>query len=196
MKRKSTECGNNKHFRKKLEEQEKNDRIDRANTQRIFLLDYIFVESDNVAKFLVRGNSGTDYDVVIDDDNDIECSCPDFQRRKKFCKHCYFLVLKVLQTKQDSENLWALAVEKISKNQINSYQPDDYKKEKETSSEKVARKEYKDRDCPICFEALEEGTLLYCDYVCGNPVHQICFWQWKSSKKTATCVYCRGKMSV
>ena len=47
----------------------------------------------------VSGSTGTKYTTTLD-----YCSCPDFEKRSKPCKHIYFLALQMGYTSEDFYN--------------------------------------------------------------------------------------------
>lgn len=55
--------------------------------------------------FLVKGNSGENYKVVIRKNGVIDCSCPDqcngAKNNECVCKHCLFVIFQVLQFTTD-----------------------------------------------------------------------------------------------
>lgn len=70
------------------------DRCSRALSQPMFLLRANKV-SETHWTFLVRGYSGTNYDLTFSDAA-FECSCPDFRARRDKCKHVFFIFGRVL----------------------------------------------------------------------------------------------------
>ena len=46
-----------------------------------------------------------------------------------------------------------------------------------------------DCECPVCLEELDNGQeLVYCQYSCGQSVHQECFQVWSNMQSSKTCV--------
>lgn len=68
------------------------DRFEKAVHEPIALLD--FDVDRGLAK--ISGSSGTEYSTDLD-----WCSCPDFDKRSKPCKHIYFLALQMGYTSDD-----------------------------------------------------------------------------------------------
>lgn len=58
--------------------------------------------------FLVKGNSGENYKVVIRRNGDVDCSCPDQKNGAKnnecICKHCLFVIFEVLKFTTDIDH--------------------------------------------------------------------------------------------
>lgn len=75
------------------------ERKNRAFEQRIYLTETIW-PNQNVANatFGIQGSTGALYLVNVDATNYlIDCTCPDFKIRGNFCKHCFFVTLRVLR---------------------------------------------------------------------------------------------------
>lgn len=76
------------------------ERKTRGITQNIYLTD-IFIFDDKKL-FEVTGTSGNSYTVTICNHNssshafDIKCTCPDFENRKRRCKHIYFILIRIM----------------------------------------------------------------------------------------------------
>ena len=77
-------------------------RINRAFTQRIYLMD---ARGTDVPEpdyhFKVMGNSGEAYDMTIDRDG-LFCSCPDHAQRGNLCKHLMFVLIRAMGHSQES----------------------------------------------------------------------------------------------
>jgi len=72
-------------------------RKDRAFQQRIYLTEIIWPDQNaNRATFGIMGNTNNVYLVKLDAETGITCSCPDCNIRGNFCKHCFFVILRVL----------------------------------------------------------------------------------------------------
>lgn len=183
---------------------EQHARIKRALAQPIYLIDIssMFgpsgIQECNVH---VMGASGSDYIVsLVSNDHTISCTCPDHQRRKRHCKHIYFVLLRYLRmqahdigedniTKDTIRNITSRIFEiAITNTQTNRplWIPE---KEKEVEPRDI------DDECPICFEDMTDNDkFVRCRYSCGRRVHAVCYDMWQKHNK-ATCVYCRADMS-
>jgi hypothetical protein len=84
----------------KTDEESFKERVERAMNQRLFLLNYKKRENDYL--FEVDGSTGKSYNVVVSEN--INCSCIDFIKRKKICKHIIFIVCKVYKIKINDDN--------------------------------------------------------------------------------------------
>lgn len=72
-------------------------RKERAFSQRIYLTEILWPNRNvNRATFGIMGTTNSVYLVKIDPDEGICCSCPDCNISRNFCKHCLFVVLRVL----------------------------------------------------------------------------------------------------
>ncbi|CAJ0755329.1 1747_t:CDS:10, partial [Entrophospora sp. SA101] len=174
------------------------ERIERAMSQRMFLVDRSEVYNVEISTLP-------------------KCSCPDFSRGGNLCKHILFVYLKVLRVNPSSSYIYQKALLTNELRQIfqnaapnptvlaNQRVRDKYAKivggvnsgSDDASSVKRPRQPI-EGDCPICYETLSETEkLVWCKDSCGNNVHEVCFDQWKSSKRSSgdeiTCVYCRNK---
>ena len=68
------------------------DRFERAAHETMDLLSY----NDETGAGMVRSSSGKTYVTSLD-----YCSCPDFDKRSRPCKHIYFLAMKMGYTSND-----------------------------------------------------------------------------------------------
>lgn len=163
----------------------KNNRIERAKTQKIYLCNRNI--DDTCAKFDVIGTSGNIYTVKLN--GTPECTCPDFSQRKKRCKHIFFMLTKIF-------NITDPYKEKFSTSEIvelnNKYKTNiskfivnyDSKKECIDVGAKCL-----DDDCAICLDSILNGTeYVYCQKICGRCVHVDCYNMIIT--KTKKCPYC------
>jgi len=186
-----------------------NPRIKRALKEKLFLVD--IKETDNFYEkhFSVMGTTGNIYTVKIKL-NSSTCNCPDYIKRKDFCKHIYFVYIKVLKADQDFEDehqdeSWLLnlynnlervtqklyASEVIREIYINKIKNDSKTNLNNNIGIKVQKK---DKDCPVCMDILENGENIdFCKFGCGKSIHSQCFKMFctKNLKMTPKCVYCR-----
>lgn len=72
------------------------EKIVRSMTQRIHLL-----KRNDDLKFTVVGTTPhSEYELKmrsLTSSDQMTCTCPDFNRRKILCKHCYFVLIRVLK---------------------------------------------------------------------------------------------------
>lgn len=190
------------------------DRIKRGLVQRLYLVNVLKV-NDSDWEFNVEGSTGNIYEVKLCDN--ISCECIDFSKRKKICKHIYFIIGKVLNKKEwlnnigenPDINLFDYFFEKSSIN-LNDYI---YERilEKKGDKEKEVEKDIKDIEkekelqskknldylceevCPICYDNFEKEDLDNkiddCN-ICKNYIHIACLKIWL--RRSLTCPYCRS----
>lgn len=82
-------------------------RIERALSQRLYLVDRHVGEDRQQQKFAVLGSTGNIYDVVIRQLP--SCTCPD-NARDKLCKHILFVFLRVLRVTSSNPVIWQKAL--------------------------------------------------------------------------------------
>lgn len=195
-------------------------RIDRAFSQDFFLIDH----KDTMNEFIynISGSTANLYTVKIKnnpsemDFNDlINCDCPDSTTGAKQkgvkCKHCCFMLLKVLKINvrsldknyMDGKSVNVEEIIEACKNMIVSgelinetYQRRYLSKTDniETKSEFIVTKEIEsDSDCPICFDEMIDRLNSQCP-TCSNIVHTKCIEKWLAFGNNS-CPYCRGDWS-
>ncbi len=182
-------------------------RKQRGKTQSIFLIETIIDDKELERKYVVMGLTGNIYNVTIK--NAPECTCPDFITRGNRCKHIYFVLIRVMKTKNEDKNIYNKKelydmfnnIPNIMGNLIiNDELRNTYEKLKqENKLNSVSNGEIKNVDqkgtddlCPICLDELENGDELdYCKYSCGKGIHKICYSMWTKQHST-NCVFCRA----
>jgi hypothetical protein len=126
------------------------------------------------------------YTITIQYSNDCIvkcCSCPDYTRRKKTCKHLYWLGYKKLVQQSETavdlqpENWTIKLLEKFIQNCT-------------STSMCIGRNEI----CPICYECIKyaEEQTVCCEDTCHNSVHSICWRRYYHSSGNTKCVVCRS----
>ncbi|OZJ06783.1 hypothetical protein BZG36_00400 [Bifiguratus adelaidae] len=186
-------------------------KFERAMQQRLYLVDR-HRESDIKEIYKINGSTGNVYTVTVS--NKVTCDCPDHTKTDDLCKHCLFVMVKVLGLSKDSPYIYQNALLTSELQEIfasarpdpTSIVPDSVKEAYEAMargeeapdpSGVMPRQPAEGDTCPICYEEFEKSeTLVHCKNGCGNPLHAGCFSQWSSnciSKGTkVTCVYCRA----
>jgi len=193
-------------------------RIDRARTQRMFLI----TKDDDAnmetltCNFVVLGSTGNVYNVAIQ--RVPHCTCPD-HARGNLCKHILFVLLKVMALPPHSSLVYQAAWTENELTEMfqgmreryrhvsgsvlaNSAVRDGYAKlsRGENLDDKVppdsagVARRTDEEDCPICFDALgSEANTTYCRAQCGANFHQGCIRHWLQQHRTKpTCPMCRG----
>ena len=189
------------------EEQIKNSdsRISRALSQKLFLIETIPTDLPHLKKFIVMGTTGNVYTVSISESS--KCSCPDFLKIEKGCKHVFFILLKVMQlpthdritfSKDELDSMF-LNIPPITSSLILNDSLRKIYKERIfgiNANENLVEKKSIDDICPICLDPLESSSALeFCKFGCGKQIHSICFKMW-AKKNQAICVFCRKKWEV
>jgi hypothetical protein len=165
-------------------------RRDRARKDRMYLLDQASkTEPVHLLIYAVQGTTGV-YEVRAAAPNGLQdeflwnCSCPDFDKRRRPCKHIYFVRNRVLgqeDVRVDSDTLWQIAT---SRSDPGSEQ-----------REVATRKPYVGENCVICFDEMTEAdATIWCSGTCGNSVHAECYRIWSKRSGDSLCVYCRQPM--
>lgn len=179
---------------------EHDERRERAFVHRLKLIKEKL--KDNGVLYNVLGTTGNVYSVIMLLNGVIDsCTCPDHQSKGNYCKHQYFIQERVLKTeKHENDIRIAIALSRLE-NKFFLIDDDgilapekviqEYKKKRKRTM--VERKSVKNRECPVCFESLEQDDVIYCDSSCGQPIHKKCFTDWTLANKS-TCVYCRTDM--
>jgi hypothetical protein len=193
-----------------------NSRKIKGACQKLFLIENISANKEFEKKFRIMGSTGNVYNVTIKDIP--ECTCPDFRMRGSRCKHIYFVLIKLMKTdNQDEEvyeekdlkimfdNIPNISENLIVNDQLRGLYKKILKEEVLTEEERESAKEFnlisgkklvENEMCPVCLEDLNDGTELdYCKFSCGKSIHKICFSMWCKRKKE-TCVYCRADWKI
>jgi len=165
-------------------------RIDRAKTQRLYLIERSPVEQGSEGagcSFVVLGSTGNVYRVRIS--KVPGCTCPDMQRKNVICKHILFVYLKVIGLSPASPCIYQAAL--LSSELEEMFQAMNQRHGSLTvlanrsvrttyaslsasnqENHTVLRKPFQDQDCPICFDAMrEKEELTYCRGTCGSNFH-------------------------
>lgn len=168
-------------------------RIERANTQRIYLLD----RAPCRRTFRVEGTTGRTYTVRLVAP-DPTCTCLDYSHNGHRCKHIYFVLRQLGVVNATEQPLHATEIEALAQTPIYANR---YKEATTLPSLPLPqpladrRRPYIDETCAICLEPMHADTVepnVACAR-CGNSLHLTCFAMW--SKRNRTCVYCRADMA-
>lgn len=185
-------------------------RIQRLNKERHYLLD--ISKSDTLVTYAVSGSTGNVYMVTIhlnpmDTEIGITCNCPDTNNQALqyncLCKHCCFVLLKVLKLNEDSFYT-ALKEKHISvdtmteticceTSQVEYYDPEyreRYLQMKGSITEfTMIHKDLTKEECPVCFDSFINDSAVSCP-CCRNSIHNECMERWLQNHDT--CVLCRS----
>jgi hypothetical protein len=172
------------------------DRIGRALDRRIYLMDaskHTNEQKRSHYRFEIQGTTDV-YEVLLRPmQRLLTCSCPDFEKRHRPCKHIYFICFRVLPftvsalSRTSWEDLDREADKRIEKRQEEAKigQSTELKK-------KGTRKPFVGENCAVCYELMtqdDEPNLMTCWTGCGQSIHGDCWKQWL--KRNKTCVHCR-----
>lgn len=180
-------------------------RLRRAFSEPIYLFQ-ISRQDRDACLFDVSGSSGNDYQVRIQ--TSVTCTCPDYQRRGRPCKHILFIVVRLLRlsTRDDIEAVLRSTALRINvlDTMLNSI-PRDMTEPSSNSTTRATdpsiivppRLLDETKECPVCFEPLlnSHRPLVYCRHSCGNVLHGDCHRHW-TRYKSDSCVFCRAVSSI
>jgi len=192
-------------------------RISRALSQRLFMANWE-EKGPHKRVYKVLGSTGNLYTIEIG--NLVTCSCPDF-RRGNHCKHCLFVMLKVLRVNRQDEKLWQRALLTSELEEIFDAAPElnmltgvrasaaaqravNKATGKDTGSEEEAKSKQKPlegNECCICLEDFDakadKDKVVWCKAQCGNNLHKHCFQMFAQSKSgSVSCPFCRAPWEV
>jgi len=173
-----------------------NKRVERALSERIHLLD-----EDNY-NYIVQGSREVNYQVKFTD-KCVSCTCPDFIRRNKLCKHIIFIIYKVykqniidignIKNIDDTEN-----IDSPNKNFLDLLKKNNNNKNENENENK--NKNIKDflvkfiGSCAICFDDVDDGYNDNKCRICVGIFHSDCIRRWILNKNN--CPLCRSKWSL
>ncbi|KAE8310876.1 hypothetical protein BDV41DRAFT_566176 [Aspergillus transmontanensis] len=180
-------------------------RLNRATTQRMFVLGHTVTGADDVPEmsFDIAGTTGNIYKIVIG--KEPTCTCPD-ARKGNQCKHiCYgnsatptvsagiLIYGKLLSVHHCTlPNLILLTQELREIYEGSSLSREQTKVDDDNGGKRKAV----EGDCPICFMEFEPDReeIVWCRAACGNNIHKTCFQQWAVTQHSqgVRCVYCRS----
>lgn len=144
----------------------------------------------NTTQFLIYSASRKHYCITIEscDSLKIECNCPDFKRRKRYCKHIYWVGLK--QINKEDPGVW-------TKDDIQAFLKEYYLLYGYSHWSYPAGIIYGKNDtCPICLDPIDYDTdfTLCCKHGCNNSVHVLCWNSYQAVSQSYKCVMCRRQL--
>lgn len=137
--------------------------------------------------FHVLGTSSKVYKVIFQDDKTISCSCADFTYRKKTCKHCFFIMDKIIINTNVPLKMIIRNISLTSRMNIDESLKHHYE---DLLQQLPDRSSARNTDCCVCLELLDVSPMI-CS-VCKNGIHEECYKKWVSVN-SKLCVYCRSK---
>ncbi len=181
------------------------ERMRRGKTDKLFLV-HITQDSKNDACPLtvdVMGTTGNVYKVRICENP--TCTCPDFIKRGRRCKHIYFVLEKVLNAHEyaNQKRFMSSTLRKLCSNMTRMvselYAPKQlymkYEKTKVHDDDSTVKQKGLDDVCPVCLCDMElqgDQQLDFCRNGCGRTIHVQCFDMWANAN-SRTCVFCHEK---
>ncbi|KAB8214124.1 hypothetical protein BDV33DRAFT_183350 [Aspergillus novoparasiticus] len=167
-------------------------RLNRATTQRMFVLGHTVTGADDVPEmsFDIAGTTGNIYKIVIG--KEPTCTCPD-ARKGNQCKHICYVLVNVLKAPQHLQ--YQLAFLSMELREI--YEGSSLSREQtKVDDDNGGKRKAVEGDCPICFMEFEPDReeIVWCRAACGNNIHKTCFQQWAVTQHSqgVRCVYCRS----
>lgn len=147
----------------------------------------------------IHGSRGHIY-TIHSSKSELGCSCPDFERRQRPCKHLYHVARHCStdvyqqenQHQLDPEGFYEACSAWIERHRLQS-KPST---KSTTHSFQVQRKDYDGEACAICLEPMvaADQSLVWCTKTCGNSVHEDCFERYRITQGHSKCVFCRSVM--
>jgi len=175
-----------------MDEQRKN----RALSQFFYLLN--LARHDKTWTIDVKGL--TNNYVITLSPNLLKCTCPDYQERENFCKHLYFIILKVAGCYQIildhqlgiTKKMNIASFNKLDNNLINIIiEHFEKNKESDDSGEPSKKKRKVTHECLICLEEITDVTETQeCLTQCHKHFHKDCLSKWLRVNRT--CPHCRS----
>ncbi|KAB8257421.1 RING finger domain protein [Aspergillus pseudonomiae] len=167
-------------------------RLNRATTQRMFVLGHIVTGADDIPEmsFDIAGTTGNIYKTVIG--KEPTCTCPD-ARKGNQCKHICYVLVNVLKAPQHLQYQLAFLSMELREIYEGSFLS---REQTKVDDDNGGNRKAVEGDCPICFMEFEPDReeIVWCRAACGNNIHKTCFQQWAVLQKSqgVRCVFCRS----
>jgi hypothetical protein len=166
-------------------------RMIRALNQPMFLISAEYKPVD-MWYFTIQGFSGADYDVVLTPE-EMSCTCPDFKKRKKLCKHLYFVIAKIANDKKSLKRLDEITnIFEINTKLTNQLKKRLQKRIEEQTIDDDDNDEL--TECVICFEDIKKCQRDVSCTKCKHTFHKTCIERWLQNKEN--CPLCRTNMVI
>eukprot|EP00928_Gymnodinium_smaydae_P006987 TRINITY_DN124_c0_g2_i1.p1 TRINITY_DN124_c0_g2~~TRINITY_DN124_c0_g2_i1.p1 ORF type:complete len:1488 (+),score=212.99 TRINITY_DN124_c0_g2_i1:207-4466(+) len=168
------------------------ERIERAMEHRLMLIRSEIVDQGTIA-VSVLGHTGNVYDARLGPR--VECSCPDFAKTKRVCKHLIFVFVRVLGVPREDPRIWQQSLQPPELRELQErlrsqtesssdgstiHAPDSVVCALDAIGPPVIRRPLGDV-CPVCFDQVLALPGTTCCVACGRNVHGECFAQWRSA---------------
>jgi len=191
-------------------------RLNKINIEKFYLIDKKV--DDSKLTWMITGSTFNIYNVTADlKYNNLRCNCQDFSSWAKkencMCKHCCFVIVKVLKEQIDLPNSNIFNLKTFSdlemsnilhnfKSEITHNNDDEYKLVLERYNKMIVNEvkpskfeiiSKKSQNCPICYEDIKdiESSLACPD--CKNSFHKNCIEMWLKTGSNNCCPYCRSE---
>lgn len=189
-------------------------RLERINYESFYLLNHS--KEDNRIVFDISGSTSNIYSVkYYTTSNTIYCNCPDSRSGAKYngvlCKHCCFILVKVLKLKnkmeffenykltQEQVNDMLVEYNKLNLQATNEFINEDYIKKykqlkEDKNNDKIILRDDHNLECAICYDELSDVHNLSLNSqckVCLTILHKSCLNKWLSMGHNS-CPYCRS----
>lgn len=202
-------------------------RANRSMSDRLYIVGSSLVSTNEGFVYRIMGTTGNIYDVCQTRlDGFYKCTCPDFQRRHRPCKHIGFVVFKVfviaLNSLSSGHNKYGNKYINLSSNEELYQKAVEYHQNAETRQlafpratvatvaatatatttptlPLVTRKEFKLTDeCPICYDPFNTEETTWCQQQCGQNFHLVCLLKFFQGQPDSRhrCPYCRHKFDL
>jgi hypothetical protein len=168
-----------------------NKRIKKALSEKMCLLSAV-QPNENEWVFNVRGLTNNTYIQSFTPTN-YNCTCPDHQSRKTFCKHLLFLVIRVAKQYEISEDVAQRPKTSWKKNVFNSCSMSWSLCLSHLISKEKKINNSEDNNCSICYEDLGIDNRIECLKTCHKNFHKECIEIWL--QHGSTCPNCRTEWS-
>jgi len=181
-----------------IKQNDKNNlRKENALSHKLYYIDSKIL-SETTKVYKIMGSTGNVYDVILDAKP--SCTCPDCKYRGMKCKHIYFVLIKILKLTDDKNSFTNEELNVLIKKKdiTDGIKVDNsilikYKKCVDGSIEQIPIKPKTDDICPICMDDIINGEAYeYCQWSCGNSVHNDCFNIWKTKQGNDDCIICKA----
>lgn len=175
------------------------DRVSRAFNQPLSLSQCRYFPQEKKWTFKVSSSSGDSYYDLVVTPKKGTCSCPDFERRAKPCKHLLCVLLRVLRLKTEFKNVTEIGrnYDQITTTLLNLFSKNTAKPVTENDTKKSEDQHVSPGDeeemCLICLLEFSptQDNITKCSADCGRYLgHKDCLNTWFS--RNNTCPLCKG----
>lgn len=160
-------------------------------TENIRLIDV--VAKQNLISIRLLSATNILYDIIVQNYTDeivIECTCNDYCKRDKICKHLCWFGMRLLGINQEYMIRWQ------DTKMINDYDEMERKIDEFLINYHIPyvfTQRGKNEICPICLENINYRTecVVCCENGCDNAIHASCWNTYQMYVYTNKCILCR-----